>query len=254
MKKLLHSFTIEKEITEEVSEVIKEDGKEKTITKKKKVKKPYSVNFYRPTRRQVEEAELEYSIEMSKCIKKGIMTRAMLAKQYSDSGGLVSEEDAQKLTECYAKLLEKQNLFRKVESNKKPSAEDKKKITEVQKDIASLRREIVDLEISYNNLFNHTADVKAQNRVIGWYALNMSTISDEYGDESPFVSGDTFEEKQEALHQIEESDEDDATIIESIAGAGKDKLFTLVSFWYFSAAPTEEDFKNIDKDFDEGNV
>ena len=254
MKKLLHSFTIEKEITEEVSEVVKKGDKEETVTKKKTVKKPYSINFYQPSRRQVEEAELEYSIEMSKCIKKGIMTRAMLAKQHSDSGGLVSEEDAQRLTECYAKLLEKQNIFRKVESKKNPSDEDKKKLTKTEEDIASLRREIVDLEVSYNNLFNHTADVKAQNRVIAWYALNMSTISDEYGDESPLVSGETFEEKQEAFYEIEESDDKDDTILESIAAAGKDKLFTLVSFWYFSAAPTEEDFKNIEKDFDEGNV
>ena len=39
MKKLLHSFTIEKEITEEVSEVVKKGDKEETVTKKKTVKK-----------------------------------------------------------------------------------------------------------------------------------------------------------------------------------------------------------------------
>ena len=47
-----------------------------------------------PNRRQIEEADMEYSIEMSQCVKRGILTKAMLAKKYSDSGGLLAEEDA----------------------------------------------------------------------------------------------------------------------------------------------------------------
>ena len=56
--------------------------------------------------RQIEEAELEFSVEMSNCIKKGILTKAMLAKKYSDTGGLLAEEDAKALTKMYVKYGE----------------------------------------------------------------------------------------------------------------------------------------------------
>ena len=54
-----------------------------------------------PNRRQIEEADMEYSIEMSQCVKRGILTKAMLAKKYSDSGGLLAEQDAKNLSKKY---------------------------------------------------------------------------------------------------------------------------------------------------------
>jgi len=48
---------------------------------------PVRVILKEPNRRQIEEADMEYSIEMSQCVKRGILTKAMLAKKYSDTGG-----------------------------------------------------------------------------------------------------------------------------------------------------------------------
>ena len=47
---------------------------------------------------------MEYSIEISRCIKKGILTKAMLAKKYSDTGGILTEKDAQRLVDLYSEL------------------------------------------------------------------------------------------------------------------------------------------------------
>ena len=85
--KKLYQFTLDKEI-EKIVESTRKNKKtgEETVTKrKKKIKEPVEVQIKRPNRRELEEAELEYSIEMSKCIKKGILTKAMLGKKYSDT-------------------------------------------------------------------------------------------------------------------------------------------------------------------------
>ena len=114
-KNKIYSFTInlEKEVEESTitKKKNKETGKMEEIQTVKKVTKevPNTITLYEPSRRQVEDADMEFSIEMSKCIKRGILTKAMLAKKYSDSGGLLTEEDSQKLVRSYSKLAEVQN-------------------------------------------------------------------------------------------------------------------------------------------------
>ena len=86
----IYSFTAEKEETvqqTETKEVAGKDGKKETVSITKDVveKVPYRIILKQPNRRQIEEAELEYSVEMSNCIRKGILTKAMLAKKYSDT-------------------------------------------------------------------------------------------------------------------------------------------------------------------------
>ena len=87
--KTLYQFTLDKEVeTEKESKRTNKKTGETTITKRKvKEKKPIEVQIKRPSRRELEEAELEYSIEMSRCIKRGILTKAMLYKKYSDRYG-----------------------------------------------------------------------------------------------------------------------------------------------------------------------
>ena len=116
--KTLYQFTLDKEVeTEKESKRTNKKTGEVTITKRKvKEKKPIEVQIKRPSRRELEEAELEYSIEMSRCIKKGILTKAMLAKKYSDTGGLFSEEDAEKYQKLYKDALDLQNEYVRLDS------------------------------------------------------------------------------------------------------------------------------------------
>ena len=67
------------------------DGEEETVTTEKRVKVPVTFVVERPTRRIAEEAELFYSVQLSKGIKMGIVTKAMLVKKYQDSGGALTE-------------------------------------------------------------------------------------------------------------------------------------------------------------------
>ena len=111
MLKQIYSFQVKdiKEIDEKSKEKRKnKEGVEEEIEITKKVKKeiPFEIIIKEPTRRELEEADMEYSIEMSRCIKKGILTKAMLAKKCSDTGGLLSENDASRLVELYGELAE----------------------------------------------------------------------------------------------------------------------------------------------------
>ena len=118
MLKEIYSFTVED--TQEVEEKTKEKRKNKEgvqeeveISKKVKKKIPYTIIVKNPNRRELEEADMEYSIEMSRCIKKGILTKAMLAKKYSDTGGLLSENDATKLVDLYGELSDLEGEYTK---------------------------------------------------------------------------------------------------------------------------------------------
>jgi hypothetical protein len=253
-------FDVEKEI--EVEKTRKtEDGKEekykdkeKRMVKEKRIVKEMRKNLSKkehvfvitqPTRRQMEEADLEYSVEMSKCVKEGILTKAMLLNKYSDTGGLLSESDAKKLSKLYGELGELQTEFTAL-NIKNPSKANEEKRKKVSEEMATLRRTIANAETTFSALLNHTADVRAQNKVIVWYLLSLTKIEVD-GKLKPFFDGETFEEKKADFYEREENEEELLSIV-------YDKLMTFVSFWYFSAAATSEDFEQLEQDLEEGNL
>ena len=252
--KEIYSFEVEleKEVEKAVEKTIidKDSGEEKKLSVNEKVieKESVRVIIKEPNRRQIEEADMEYSIEMSQCVKRGILTKAMLAKKYSDSGGLLAEEDARLLTSKYADLSKLQTDFTRIATKSGgKSKEDETKETKIIGEIAELRREIVNMETAYASLFNHTADTKAQNRVILWYVLNLAYVARGEEDPEEFFPGETFEEKEQVYYDFDETDDELYNLIQG-------KLATFVSYWYFTAGVTKEDLVQLDKDIEEGNI
>ena len=86
------------------------------------------IRLKRPSRRDLEEAELEYSVEMSRCVKKGILTKAMLYKKYSDTGGVWSEDDAKDYGKLYKEIFDIQNEYVRLESVNKKTKKQKEKL------------------------------------------------------------------------------------------------------------------------------
>jgi hypothetical protein len=252
--KEIYSFNVELEKeTKEVSkkkQKNKETGEMEEISVEKMVKKeiPIKIILKEPSRRQMEEADMEYSIEMSKCIKRGILTKAMLAKKYSDSGGLLSEEDAKHLTRQYGELGDMQNKYTRLSAKPKKNPGDEKRLKAFMGHMADLRRQIVDMETSYSSLFNHTADNKAQNKVILWYLVNLSYYQENEDSKiKPFFTAEDSEEKIEQYYDIDENGHE-------IFDLAKDKLSTFLSFWYFSSNASQADFDDLNNDINSGNV
>lgn len=246
----IYSFTVEtkeKVKTTEVEERKNDKGEvEKVeVTKEIEAEVPYRIVLKQPNRREMEEAELEYSIEMSRCIKQGILTKAMLSKKYSDSGGLMAEEDAKNLSRMYMKFAELTTDLTRLTTKNNQTEADTKKIREKSGKLGEIRKEIVDMETGYASLFNHTADSRAANKAVTWYLLNLSYMRKNEEDElEPIFKGETFADKVDEYYRLEESGSELYHIISS-------KIATYISYWYYSAgAVTDEDFENLQRDLE----
>lgn len=251
----IYSFIFEKEekVKRTETSTVKnpETGEEEevSVTKEVSEKIPYRVIMKQPTRRQIEEAELEFSVEMSQCIKRGILTKAMLAKKYSDTGGLLAEEDAKALTKMYVKYGELSQESERKNLKSDQNDEDRARLKEITGEIAELRKDIINVETSYSNLFNHTADARAENKVIQWYILNLTFL--QKGDEektTPMFAGNDFEQKLQVYYEMEEEGDE----LYDIVGG---KIAALYSFWYYSSgAVMRDDFEKLDSDIEEGKI
>ncbi len=234
--KEIYSFNIY-EKKEKTVETESQDENGNTITVKKKVfeDSPVKITMRKPSRRQIEEAELEYSVEMSRCVKKGILTKAMLVKKYSDTGGLMSETEAKNLYKNYEELFHAQKEYTEAQALDKNS----EKANEIAAKIVKIRDQIVKVEMSYQSLFDHTADMKAQNRLILWYILNLTMIQKEE-DTKPnyYFQGQDFEDKLENYYAKEESD--DEQYFEIIK-----KISTIAAYWFYNQASEKEDFDKL---------
>ena len=251
----IYSFTFDKKekVKKTETSVVKneETGEDQEVSVTKEVieETPYRLIMKQPTRRQIEEAELEFSVEMSNCIKKGILTKAMLAKKYSDTGGLLAEEDAKALTKMYVQYGELSQESEKIQIKNSKTEKDEERIKEISGEIAVLRKDIINVETSYSNLFNHTADVRAENKVIQWYILHLSHIQKSDEEEiKPLFAGNDFDQKLQIYYELEENGDE---LYDLIGG----KIAALYSFWYYSSgAVSAADFEKLDKDIEEGNI
>lgn len=248
--KELYRFKIfeEKEVVKEESKIDESTGEETVIKKKVTEKVPVEIVLRKPTRRQVEDADLEFSVEMSKCIKKGILTKAMLAKKYSDIGGAMSEVESQKLVDLYQKSFELQNENARLDLISEKSEEMVERILKISTEIEECRSEIIEIESSYRALFEHTADNKAQNKVLLWYIINLTNIKRELDvDPKPYFRGKDFEEKLSDFYEKEEKSEDfHVRLIK--------KLSTFVAFWFFNQASTKEEFEDLERRIEAGEL
>lgn len=251
--KEVYSFTVEQtekvKVTEKELRKTEEGEEEVEVTKEVDQAVPYRIIIKQPNRREMEEAELEYSIEMSKCVKQGILTKAMLAKKYSDSGGLMPEEDAQELTRLYMKFGEYSTELGRLNTKSSKTQKDTDRIKDLSAKLGETRKNIVTVETNYASLFNHTADSRAANKAVTWYLLNLSYIrKDEEDAVEPIFKGETFEDKVDEYYRLEEQGSE---IYYTISN----KLTTYVSYWYYSAgAVLSEDFEKLQEDIDNGEV
>ena len=248
--KELYSFTIdeEKEVEKTHTRKNKKTGEETKVTKKVKEKVPVQFRIKRPSRRELEDGELEYSVEMSNCIKRGILTKAMLYKKYSDTGGVWSEEDAQDYGKLYRKIFDIQNEYARIETIDKKTEKQKEKLDKLKDELAETRRQIVDAESTMQSLFDHTADVKAQNRLLLWYTLMLTHVQRE-DDEQPtaYFKGETFQERLEDYYLKEDEYSD-------FYSAAVKKISTILAFWFFNQASTPEEFNKLIEDMEKGDL
>ena len=248
--KELYKFTIdqEKEIVKEHTRKNKKTGEETTVKKTVKEKIPVEVRLKRPSRRELEDAELEYSVEMSRCVKRGILTKAMLYKKYSDTGGVFSEQDAKDYGKLYTEVLNLQNEYVRLDSADKKTDKQKKRLEKIKGELGETKQKMVEVESTMHTLFDHTADIKAQNRLLLWYTLMLTHVQGEDDEKPvPYFSGEDFDQRVEDYYKKE--DESDEFYLEVVK-----KVTTILAFWFFNQASTPDEFNALIEQMEKGEL
>jgi hypothetical protein len=251
-KRELYSFDIEieeeieREVTKDVErkndqgekETIKEISKEKVLQKT-----PVKVFLKKPTRSQVEDGDMFYSIWLNKFIQMGLLTRAMLAKKQLDVGGSLNEEDKLNYAKLYLKLFEKQqNVIRySAMDSDKMSNDEKERLEKSISELSVIRKDLADFEAAQASIFDHTADVKARNKTITWFLLHMAFYTKGDADDaesSALFPGMDYEEKYDSYQELDE--DQDAIFSKSI-----DRLSTIATIWYMSGLQEQGEFEEV---------
>ena len=253
----LYSFSIdierekEKEITKEKKRKNKETGKmetiEETVIRTVKEKVPVRVVLKKPSRTQIEDGDMFYSIWLNKFIKMGLLTRAMLAKKQVDVGGTLNEDDKMNYAKLYLKLFEKQqNIIRySAKDTTDMSPDEQERLQSAVSELAVIRKQLSDFEAAQASIFDHTADVKARNKTITWFLLFLGFFQEGEGESaedqaelSPLFPGTDYEEKYRKYQELDE--QQDEIFLQSI-----DKLSTIATIWYMSGVQDQDQFDAV---------
>ena len=187
--KRIYEFTVNKE--EEVSEdtvETKKDGTEVTTSKKVQKEVPHKFFLRRPTRAMTDEAELYYGVKLAEGIKAGLLTRALLEKRFENDGGTRSDQENseyKKIVDRLQKFHEEQSKILKVDEKKRTTTQ-RKKLKELEGEIQPARRELRDLQLMEDSLYEETAESRARNKVILWWMLHLA-YGENDGVENPFL-------------------------------------------------------------------
>jgi hypothetical protein len=237
MKKL-YEFSLNKEVeVKETTNEINEKGEEIQVSKN--VKKEVLQKFFikKPNRSLFDEAELFYGVRLSEGIKAGLLTRALLAKRFTNDGGIFSEIDKEQYTSLYLKLFQLQNEFQRL-SVKERDKEEEAQYNILVKEIAESREKIQDYEFAQASLFDQTAENRARNKTIMFWVLNLSYKDNDNGTFSPVFGDGVYEDKLKEYDRLEETTD---LFFEKLC----QKLVLLISFWYMGRASNQEEFEKL---------
>lgn len=239
----IYEFTLETKEKQkvEVERKNKETGETETVIQNKTVKLPVKFLIKKPTRRVMDEAEAQYAIEMSKNIKRGIVTKAMLVKKYADTGGTLSEEETKDMVR---KLQESNEISNKIQLlTATDKNKNKKEIEDLNSRLLVLRKELADTEMSMQGVYDHTADARSERAMLLWYTIQLTRVIQE-DQETLFFKGLLFEDQLEDLYEKDENGSE-------LEQKALTKLMSVVSFWFYNNQVTQEQLDEFLKQTDE---
>ena len=233
----IYKFTLEKQEKQkvEVERKNKETGETETVLQNKTIKTPIEFVIKKPTRRIIDEAEAQYAIELSKNIKKGIVTKDMMVKKYADTGGNLTE---QQVKDTLRKVQKSNELTNKIQlltaANKK---ENKEEIEKLEQELLALRKDLIEMEMSMQGVYEHTADSRAERSVLLWYTIQLAKKIVE-GEERSFFDGIIYEDQLEDLYKKDESENE-------IEKEALSNFMLIVSYWFYNNNATEDEIKEF---------
>lgn len=231
----IYTFTVDKKEKKEVEvkRKNKETGEEEKVIQTKTVKTPVKFYVKKPTRRIADEGETFYAAELSKNVKKGIVTKAMLAKQYIDTGGTFTEAEGKSILVLMKEVDDLKNKYQLLKS----TGASEKEAEKLEEKIIAKQKVLIEIENSTQAVYQHTADARAERATLLWYTIQLAFQENGDDDWSPYFDGAIYEEQLEDLYDKEEEDDE-------FDGVVTNKFMKAVSYWFYSQSVKQEE---IDK-------
>jgi len=233
----IYTFTVDKKEKKEVEvkRKNKETGEEEKVIQTKTVKTPVKFYVKKPTRRIADEGETYYAAQLSKNVKQGIVTKAMLAKQYIDTGGTFTEAEGKSILVLMKDVDELKSRYQLIKSTSKDLADaEKKELAILEQEIIDKQRLLIEMENSTQAVYQHTADARAERSVLLWYTIQLAFQEDKEGTPTPYFDGAIYEEQLEDLYDKEEEDDE-------FEGVVTNKFMKAVSYWFYSQSVKQDE-------------
>lgn len=233
----IYKFTLTKTEKKkvEVERKNKETGEIETVLTPKTVKTPIEFVVKKPSRRIIDEAEAQYAIELSKNIKRGIVTKDMMVKKYADTGGSLTEEEVKDMLRKLQRSNEIANQIQLLSATDKDS--NKEKIEELEEELLSVRKELIDLEVAMQGVYEHTADARAERSMLLWYTIQLAKKIEE-GEEKDFFNGIIYEDQLEDLYEKDEGEDE-------LEKEALSNFMLVVSYWFYNNSADEKQIKEF---------
>lgn len=246
----LYEFEVIQNVTSKYEEKSTNDkGEEVTVTKTKSEKKPVKFMIRKPNRRLYEDGELFYAVKLSEGIKAGLLTKAYIVKKFQKA---LEEEDESRerkeYAELYYRLLKYQEELERLRLNLENEDEDyrSKKAAECVANIQATQVKIQEYELAQNNLFDQTAEKRAQNQTIMWWVLYLAYENKGDGKYEPVFGDGDYDDRIEDYDRIEEKNEPFWTEVIK-------KYAYFVTFWYLNGVNSKEQFDEVANMFSRDN-
>lgn len=188
-----------------------EDGSE--LTNWQEVDKTVKVFIKEPGRKDVESARNIYQEAWSDAVRRGILTRAIIDKTYSNNQGFLSEIEKKDLEVAGNKMIEIREKYLALDFRETP---DEDKNPEQKEIIENLSDEFIEAQKSFNrleqineSLYRNSAESIAADKQILFNTLFLSYIEKD-GKVEPLVAGETLEDKLNKYDGILEDQSSDA--------------------------------------------
>jgi hypothetical protein len=205
-KKWLYTFEVEE--VQKVKETEKkkdESGQEVEVTREveKPVKKIFKI--LNPTRKLQDESSIFYSVKVSEGIKMGLVTRPYLMRKFQKEGLLPSDEEKESHSQNYTKAVQIEVELESLKSKDLDESEKEIKIKNLTEEYENLRNKIFEFENINNSLFENTAEKRASDLSGLWSILFLLYFGEDGNESCVFGEGD-FEQKNQRMGEVEESE------------------------------------------------
>ena len=241
--KFLHEFNVPREQEVDDVQVSKnEKGEEVSVTTKVKKDVPVTLGIRKPTRSLQDDGDLYFSVQVSKAVQAGVMTRAMLAKHLKNAKGVLSDSEMENYNKLTDGLLASERALYVIQAKKTEDLTEKDNADKqvLIEQINSATGELIEFQNKQAQLFNYTAENTAKTKTIGWWLVNLAFIKNDKTEWVPFFGEGNLEDKLNKYDELAETGD-------PFSGAAIQKLLVLVVNWYNGNLTTKEDFEKFEK-------